>query len=271
MLVGALLGGLVGLGLCLAWWGWPRLGVRNREDSSWDRKSTGGAALAGAVGFLFTGWWAAAVLGAVGGFFVPRLLAARRDAEASIIRTEAVASWIETLRDALIAAGGIRTAVIATAGVAPAPIRSEVRQLGLRLEGHEELGAALEHFAEDIADPTADLAIAALILAHRQQARNLRGVLTVLADSARQEATMQRRVQAERARMHTVATLVTVFSLIVLGLLVQFNPRAVAEYDKPEGQLALVLIGGLFFLGLWLLVRMGRVHQAARFLVRGQT
>lgn len=65
-----------------------------------------------------------------------------------------------------------------------------------------------------------------------------------------------------------MATIVTIFSLIALVMLVQFNPQAVAQYDKTSGQIALLVIGMIFAGGLLLLVRMGEVRKIPRFLSR---
>lgn len=225
------------------------------------------AALVGGAGFLLTGWWAGALLAFAGGMFIPYILRRRREVEKAIRRTEAIASWIENVRDTLVT-GDMKDAIIASSEVAPAAIASELRLLQARLRRREPLGEALRQFARDLDDATGDLAVAALALAYERQGQNLRAVLALMSQSAREEAQMQRRVQAGRARLQTVATIVTIISLVALVLLVQLNPQAVVAYNKASGQIALLVIGMIFAGGLLLLVRMGEVRKIPRFLSR---
>ena len=225
------------------------------------------AALIGAVGFLLTQWWAGAILAFVGGLFIPYILRKRREVDKAIAKTDAIASWIENVRDSLVT-GDMKDAILASSDVAPQAIRVELQLLQARLRRKEPLAEALRQLAKDLDDATGDLAVAALALAYERQGQNLRAVLALMATSAREEAQMQRRVQAGRARLQTVATIVTIFSLVVLVLLVQLNPQAVAAYDKPTGQIALLVIGMIFAGGLALLVRMGEVRKIPRFLSR---
>lgn len=225
------------------------------------------ATLVGGAGFLLTGWWAGAMLAFAGGLFIPYILRRRREVEKAIQRTEAIASWIGNVRDSLVT-GDMKDAIIASSEVAPIAIASELRHLQARLRRREPLVGALRQFAREIDDATGDLAVAALTLAYQGQGQNLRAVLALMSQSAREEAQMQRRVQAGRARLQTVATIVTVISLVALVLLVQLNPQAVVAYDKPSGQIALLVIGMIFAGGLLLLVRMGEVRKIPRFLSR---
>lgn len=257
---------VVGVGILVA-------GLPSRNDVSasvrrYRSSDLAVATLVGGAGFLLTQWWAGALLAFVAGLFIPYLLRRKREVERAIKKTEAVASWIESVRDTLVT-GDMKDAIIASSEVAPQAIRPELRLLQARLGRKEPLGESLRQFARDLDDATGDLAVAALALAYERQGQNLRAVLALMSQSARQEAQMQRRVQAGRARLQTVATIVTIFSLIVLVLLVQLNPQAVAAYNKTSGQIALLLIGMVFAGGLLMLVRMGEVRKIPRFLSRG--
>ena len=88
----------------------------------------GAAVLVGAL----TGWPVAAVLAGAAVFALPSLLRGGRDRARRVARTEAIAGWAEMLRDTLAAAAGLEQAIVATAEVSPAPIRSEVTDLAAR-------------------------------------------------------------------------------------------------------------------------------------------
>ena len=218
--------------------------------------------LAGAV----TGWPVGALAVGAFGYFVPDLLGGKKAAEAAIARTEAVAAWTETLRDTLAAAAGLQRAIVATAAVAPAPIAAEVTTLAARLRRREPLPGALRAFADDVADATADLVVSTLVLAYERQAANLSALLGALAASAREEAAMQRRVIADRAKVRVAVSVITIFTLGAFAVLVLFNRSFLTPYDTALGQLVLLIDGGMFALGLWALSRLGRPPVTERVL-----
>ena len=76
------------------------------------------------------------------------------------------------LRDTIAAHAGLHQAIAASAAVAPEPIRPQVRRLAIR-SSQMPLGRALRLFAADMADPVADLIVAAMTIADQQQAQKL--------------------------------------------------------------------------------------------------
>jgi hypothetical protein len=209
---------------------------------------------AGVVVGAATGWPVGAVLAALAGWGAPSLLGGARGAQAGVGRIEAVAGWAEMLRDTMAGAAGLEQTIVATAPLAPLPIRAEVATLALRLQG-ERLAPALRCFADEVADPTCDLVVAALILAAEQAARD--------------QATMRLRVEAGRARVRTsVKVIVGATGGLILALAV-LNRGYLTPYDTAVGQLVLVLVGGLFAAAFFWLARMTRPASVDRFLSTG--
>lgn len=216
-----------------------------------------------AVGAL-TRWPVGAALAGVFGFSAPSVFGGASARKRAIARTEAIAAWAEMLRDTMAGAAGIEQAIVATASVAPDPIRLEVRDLAASLQ-RERLPVALRTFARDLADPTGDLVVAALVLASEKQARRLGDLLGALAASARQQATLRLRVDAGRARTRTASRVITVFTLgFALGL-VALNRGYLTPYDSVEGQLILLIVGLCFAGAFWWLAVMGRLAEPERF------
>jgi tight adherence protein B len=269
----ALCGAGVGLGLVLVFAGWRGMDLP-RPTRRLDRRkveranlriglAVGGAVIVGAV----TGWPVGALLAGLAGWGAPTLLAGSKAQGALVARVEAVAGWAEMLRDTLAGSAGLEQAIVATAPVAPLPIRGEVATLAVRLEG-ERLGPALRAFADEVADPTCDLVVAALILAAEHQAQRLGELLGSLAAAARDQATMRLRVEAGRARTRTsVRVIVGATGALVLGLAL-LNRGYLAPYDTPTGQLVLLLVGGVFAAAFAWLARMTRPARTDRFLAR---
>jgi Flp pilus assembly protein TadB len=223
--------------------------------------AVGAGVLAGAV----TRWPVGALLGAGAAAMVPGLASGRAARQATIARAEAIAAWAEMLRDTLAGAAGLEQAIIAVAPVAPAPIRRQVLALAGRLD-RQQLALALGAFADELADPTADLVVAALLLASRSQARRLGELLGALARAARDDATMRLRVEAGRARTRTSARIVVGVTLAMAVGLVVTNRGYLEPYNSVSGQLVLAGVGGLFGAAFWLLGRMARIQAPQRLL-----
>jgi uncharacterized membrane protein YgcG len=62
-------------------------------------------------------------------------------------RIEGIASWTEQLRDTLAAAAGLEQAILATAPIAPDPVREQVTGLAARIHQGQRLPDALRAFA----------------------------------------------------------------------------------------------------------------------------
>ncbi len=276
-----LLGAGVGLGVVLVVAGWRGVDLprpaRQTERAQIGRAQAGRARLerasrrlALAVGSAVvvgaaTGWPVGAVLAGLAGWGAPGLLSGAGRHQAALGRIEAVAGWAEMLRDTMAASAGLEQAIVATAPLAPLPIRAEVATLAGRLET-ERLAPALRAFADEVADPTCDLVVAALVLAADHQTQRLGELLGTLAQAARDQATMRLRVEAGRARTRTsVKVIVGATGTLVAGLAL-VDRGYLAPYDTRSGQLVLVLVGGLFALSFLWLARMTRPANLERIL-----
>ena len=269
----AVLGAGVGLGVLLVALGWR--GVEGRRPARrWTRRQLEGHTLrlAVAVGAAVvvgagTGWPVAALLATAACWGVPQLFTESKAHARLIAKVEAVASWAEMLRDTMAGAAGLEQAIIASAPVAPLPIRGEVATLAAGLE-RERLGPALRAFADEVADPTCDLVVAALVLAAEHQASRLGELLGTLAASARDQATMRLRVEAGRARTRTSVRVIVGVTLGLALFLAILNHGYLAPYSSPLGQFVLLVVGVLFALAFAWLAKITRPVEPARLLRR---
>lgn len=230
---------------------------------------------------LVAGMVGGATVLAVTGWVAPSLVAAiaaarairgwqRRDRRATdeLARTEALASWIESLRDVLVAGDQPIGAITATVSTCPAPIRPQVRRLAAGL-GRQSPDDVLRRFADEIDDPLGDLVAAGLSIAIVRGARTV-DVLSSLASQARQQADRRRLVEAERAPVQReVAVLTVVMGALVAGLLLFGRAAYLAPYDTSGGQL---FLGGVLVVYALLLSRVRRLAtypRPSRFLVAG--
>lgn len=185
----------------------------------------------------------------------------------AIERLEALATWTEALRDTIAGAVGLEQAIPATAVNAAPAIKPGLNLLVDRLRIREPLPSALMRFADDLNDPSADLIVAALVLNARLRGPGLREVLTALADSAREELDVRRKVAAERRSTRRSVQVVVAITLLVAAALVLFNPTYVAPYTSFIGQFVLFIVIALYALGLVWLRKLAKIEVPERFLI----
>ena len=268
-LTGALLGVMVAGGALLMVAGLRATATPERQTSVLDwRTSATSAAIAlasGIFGWAATGWFAVGGLAAGVAVIAPRLAGTKARRERAQERSEALASWAEMLRDTVSAHAGLREAISITAKVAPRAIRDDVQRLSARAE-REQLTKALRQFATEVADPVADLIVAALVIASDRQAHRLSELLSQIASSAREQAGMRIRVETGRARTYASARALVLITFGFAVVLMLFSPTYMEPYDSMSGQLVLVMIAGLFAGALWGLVQLGRPSESPRIL-----
>jgi hypothetical protein len=126
---------------------------------------------------------------------------------------------------------------------------------------------ALRIFAEELADPAADVVVATLLLAASERAQRLGDLLGALAASTREEVTMREGVEASRSSARSAVRTVTGFSFGFLGLMAVFGRPYLAPYRAFDGQVALAVVGVLFGSGLWLMAVMVRPRPSPRLFV----
>lgn len=278
ILLGAVVGAGLGLGVVLVILGatGEAVSLRPRRQRSMQDRVLGdrliwqiaAVAVVMLLAWAATGWVVGAVIAGVLVVLLPRQWGrARSDAEV-VGRTEGVATWTEMLRDTLAAASGLEQAIITTSPNAPAAIRREVGALGRRLDRGERLVPALRRLANELANPAADLVVAALVTAAQREARDLVPLLGSLARSTRAEAELRLRIHASRARLRTAVRVVVGSLALFAGGLILFNPRYLEPYESLTGQLVLLLVAAVMGTGYVLMQRMARLQVPDRFLTR---
>jgi len=218
------------------------------------------------VVLAFSGWVLPAVIAGVGAGAGVRAVQQRdRSSAREIERTDALASWIESLRDVLLAGDQPIGAISATVPSAPHVIRPQVRRLSAAL-AHQSAEVAIRRFADDIDDPLGDLVAAGLLIAVQRGARTV-AVLSALADQARSQADRRRVVEAERAPVRREVTLLTlIMGSLVVGVLLFGRVDYLDAYDTAEGQLFLTVVLVVYALLLARVQRLSRYPRPQRFL-----
>ena len=182
---------------------------------------------------------------------------------------EGIATFAELLRDSVSSASGLEQAIRTVADSSPVVIRPAVVRLtaGIR---YGRIDDALRAFADELAHPTADFVVAALLAAVQHQTRDLGSLLTQLADSARDECRLYMRVWVSRARTRSAVRIVAASLVVFVTGLLLFSPAYLAPYASKAGIVALGVVAAGFTCGLWLLDRMATVAPPER-LISGRT
>ena len=215
---------------------------------------------------------------AVSGWVIPAIVIAaatwywvaafqRRDSGRAddVERTDALASWIENLRDVLLAGDQPIGAIASTVPSAPPVIRPAVRRLSAAL-GHQDPDTAFRRFADELDDPLGDLVSAGLLIAVQRGARTV-AVLTSLAEQARTAADRRRIVDAERAPIQREVVLLSlIMGALVMVLLVFGRSSYLDAYETREGQLFLGTVLATYAILLLRVQRLAKFPKPSRFL-----
>ncbi len=231
-----------------------------------DRRRLAVCVAVGVVVAVLTRWPVAAVLCALGAWVLPAIIGPDRDHARRVARIEAIATWTEALRDNLSGAAGLEQAITTSAIESPQPVRDEVTRLATRLQRGWRLSAALRTFAAELADPTADLVVAGLLMAARGSAGQLGDVLGELATSARAKVASRQRIAASRKSNRTSARVIVAVTLAMAGFLTLLNRGYLVPFDTATGQLVLLLAGACFGLAFFWLAKLMRDRDTSRIL-----
>jgi len=225
-------------------------------------------AISGATALLIiasSGWALPALVVAAGVFVGVRMWQRRDRSTNDVEQTDALASWIESLRDVLIAGDQPIGAIAATVSTSPTLIRPHVRRLSAGL-GRQEPEVVFRRFADDIDDPLGDLVAAGLLIAVQRGARTV-AVLTSLAEQARHQADRRRIVDAERAPMQREVGLLTlIMGSLIVGLLVFGRAEYLQPYETSGGQIFLTVVIAIYAVLLLRVQRLARYPKPSRFL-----
>lgn len=178
---------------------------------------------------------------------------------------EAIATWTENLRDVISASAGLNDAVITTSQSPPAAIAQNVQRLAASLR-YQPLEVSLREFADDIAHPTCDFVVAALIIASQNQARDIAQLLSHLSQCARSECDLYMRIWVSRARSRTSIRIVSgAMVVFFLGMLL-FSNEYLAPFFTFQGIIVLTSILGIFLGSVLWMMQIARIDLPQRFL-----
>lgn len=275
-LLGAAGGAIVAAGLVLVVAGWRGYTIKfpTRTKSSRTRQISSRLLVAAlGVGLLMTVLTRWPVAGMAAGLAVvaaPKFFGGAEAGRREIERLDALAIWIESVRDTIAGAMSLEQAIPATLEGAPEPLREPLGNLVGMLRARVRLGEALERFADELDHPGSDLVVAALILNARLRGPGLVDALSELAVHAREELEQRQIVEAGRVELHRSARILVIWVSSVLVGLALFS-SFMEPYSSAVGQVVLAAILSLFGFAFWRLRQLAEYKRPPRFLATDLT
>lgn len=225
-------------------------------------------AVAGVAGgilmFVFTGWPLLLIVVPAAALWVPALLGGDAEKE-SLTKLEALEGWTRSLSSLTVAGASLEQTLTGSVMNASPMIVGSVRKLASRLKAQWSTSAALEMFANEIADPSVDVIVAHLMLAEKSRGNGLSHALDDLADIIGTEVRVRRTLFAERAKPRQNAKSIIIITLALIAF-VPFAGSFTASYGTPIGQLILATWLGIYVVILMWLSKIMSIKSSPRFL-----
>jgi Flp pilus assembly protein TadB len=226
---------------------------------------------AGALAAMLSGWLLGGV--AVGALCIlwGRVFTSSRAAQERR-RLEAIAKWLEDIRDLVRGSGlSLEQALEQTATSPPTSLRDELAGFLLRCRQGWDIDDALVALADDLAHPTADAAIAAIVMAVGTSGARLATAVTTLAEVARDEVAARERSDRLRSVYESSMRRLIVIACGILVFLHLTSAELIAPLRSPTGQAWLVLPTAVWTGCLLWLRRLSRYELPRRYRLRAAT
>jgi Flp pilus assembly protein TadB len=180
---------------------------------------------------------------------------------------EAIALWLEGVRDALRSDASLQQVLYKVAANPPGPLADALGRFERRGRQGVPLTEALGLLADDIAHPTADVAVASMTQSLELSGGRVRQQLDELAATARHELAMRERVDRIRARFDFATKAMMVLATAIIAYLWLVG-RIAEYYRSPTGQVTLALPVATWVLSLAWMRRLARYELPRRVLQR---
>lgn len=228
-----------------------------------DPKRLGIALIVGLLVAVVLGWPLVAAMVALFTYAAP-VFFARSGVRDFGDRTEAVAVWIESIRDSLGASQGLQGAIQSGSTDGPQIIREDLDRFLAEIDHGSEMAVGLGALAGRLAHPISDQAIATLIMAVQSGAVGVRDVLNDVAETSREMAANMGEIHASRARAMMTLRLVVAAIGIFTFLFVITSRDYLSVYTTLIGQLVLTLVLVVIGANLYWIWRLSRHDAPAR-------
>jgi Flp pilus assembly protein TadB len=243
----------------------PSRAVRRRQDPERARRAV--EALVAALAVLVVSRWIVVAVAVGAGVYVRGRVFAGSSADVERRHVEAIALWLEAVRDSLRSDASLQQVLFKVAMNPPERLADPLGRFERRSRQGVPLTDALWQFGEDVAHSTADVAISSMVQSLELSGGKVRSQLDELAATARHELAMRERVDRIRARFDLATKAMMVLAAAIIGYLWMVG-RVAAYYRTAVGQVLLSMPVGIWALSLWWMRRLARYALPQRTLIR---
>lgn len=194
----------------------------------------------GIVLWLFSGIFALALIVPFAFVWAPNVFS-NSEEKRNTEKLAALQKWTSGLAGLLTTGSPLETALVASLGNAPPPIRNEVSQLIARLEARWSTLDALDAFGNSLASQEADRVILSLKLAAKQRGAGLVQSLNDLADDVVEIVEINHETTASRTGPRGEAKTVT-FAAAAAIIFIPLLPMFSAGYRTALGQILYIVM-----------------------------
>lgn len=239
--------------------------VSSKVQDPVTRRSAIAAVVVGLLGLLLAGNLVGLIVGMVAGALGYSALAGSSSTKDALARLEALATWMEMLRDAVMSHRGLFAAIESTAESAPAEIRSYVQECVALVRTGARMDDAFINLAVKLDSAAADETLAPLVLASRFGGTDLGGLLSLAASNTREQLTIWQKAEVERAKPRRDMRLVLIVTALLVGAMILFGGSFLKPFTSSlVGDMAGIAVAVLFGIGFFFMNRLSRPKPMPR-------
>lgn len=221
------------------------------------------------IGVSFVAWFIggkdiiSALIGAIIGFFLPRMYVRRQQSKRLIRFNEQLADMLNLMVNSLRAGYSTMQAMEAVSKELPSPICDEFRrvvqemQIGLPMEG------ALDNLLRRIPSEDLDFVITAINV-QREVGGNLAEILDVISYTIRERVRIKGELRVLTAQVMTSGKILAIMPIALIGVLWFINRSYIMEFFSPErgicGYIALGVAALLIVVGYFIMTRIADIE-----------
>lgn len=196
---------------------WRHRGAGASQFAAQRRALIVAAVVSGVAVWLITGVFVPSLIVAAAVVGVPWLIAPASATKAQLAKRDALAEWAQRLADVIRLGFALEQALITSRKHAPQALEREIEDLADKVQSGWPTVQAIEEFAAELDDVTADKVAAALKLSATDQGPGLATAMSDLAESVRKEVAVRQQIEADREKSRTTVKMLTLITLVLVA------------------------------------------------------
>jgi tight adherence protein B len=204
-----------------------------------------------------------ALIGAVIGFFLPRMYVRRQQSRRLIRFNEQLADMLNLMVNSLRAGYSTMQAMEAVSKELPSPISDEFRRVVQEMQIGLPMESALDNLLRRIPSEDLDFVITAINV-QREVGGNLAEILDIISYTIRERVRIKGELRVLTAQVMTSGKILAIMPVALIGVLWFINKSYIMEFFNPErgicGYIALGAAALLIVVGYFIMTRIADIE-----------